>query len=241
MIRRSTSLATRRRLRHGVTRQPFGYIDETGRQKPGICTDDRHGGSAIGAAEADLARLAAGVQGRLASNAAMAGARIAARHAQEVLGEVKPTGSRQPGRSRAMSKKTVPATLCYSLRSLAFCAQTAHGYFPRAGYWNVGRVETSWGEDIMRKLLTVGGATALAIWALAASADEHGGDLEHRPQPQYLRGRGQDLHRLAEQHRGCQAVRVEGRRQSEGRLRGHHGRERALQRHVARESRIARA
>jgi hypothetical protein len=30
----------------------------------------------------DLARLAAGVQGRLASNAAMAGARIAARHAQ---------------------------------------------------------------------------------------------------------------------------------------------------------------
>ena len=57
MIRRSTSLATRRRLRHGDA-QPFGYIDETGRQKPGICTDDRHGGSAIGAAEADLARLA---------------------------------------------------------------------------------------------------------------------------------------------------------------------------------------
>jgi hypothetical protein len=33
-------------------------------------------------------------------------------------------------------------------------------------------VETSLGEDIMRKLLAVGGAAALALWALAASADE---------------------------------------------------------------------
>jgi hypothetical protein len=39
-------------------------------------------------------------------------------------------------------------------------------------YRNVGRVETSLGEDIMRKLLAVGGAAALALWALAASADE---------------------------------------------------------------------
>jgi hypothetical protein len=78
-----------------------------------------------------------------------------------------------------MSKKTVPAALCYGLRSLAFCAQTAHGYFPRAGYGNVGRVETSWGEDIMRKLLAAGGAAALALWALAASADEYKGAISN--------------------------------------------------------------
>ena len=67
-----------------------------------------------------------------------------------------------------------------SQRSLAFRAETAHGYFPRAEcYGNVGRVETSWGEDIMRKLLAVGGAAALALWAMAASADQITGTISN--------------------------------------------------------------
>ena len=41
------------------------------------------------ALKAELARLDVAVQGRLARNAAMAGARIATRHARQVLGEVK--------------------------------------------------------------------------------------------------------------------------------------------------------
>jgi hypothetical protein len=35
------------------------------------------------------------------------------------------------------------------------------------------------GEDIMRKLLAVGGAAALALWALAASADEVTGTISN--------------------------------------------------------------
>jgi hypothetical protein len=46
-------------------------------------------------------------------------------------------------------------------------------------YRNVGRVETSLGEDIMRKLLAVGGAAALALWALAASADDVTGAISN--------------------------------------------------------------
>jgi hypothetical protein len=50
---------------------------------------------------------------------------------------------------------------------------------PRTGYENVGRVETSWGEDIMRKLLAAGGAAALALWAMAASADDVTGTISN--------------------------------------------------------------
>jgi hypothetical protein len=35
------------------------------------------------------------------------------------------------------------------------------------------------GEDIMRKLLAVGGAAALALWAMAASADEYTGAISN--------------------------------------------------------------
>jgi hypothetical protein len=35
------------------------------------------------------------------------------------------------------------------------------------------------GEDIMRKLLAVGGAAALALWAMAASADEITGKISN--------------------------------------------------------------
>jgi hypothetical protein len=50
--------------------------------------------------------------------------------------------------------------------------------FHAPNYGNVGRVETSWGEDIMRKLLAVG-AAALALWAMAASADEATGTISN--------------------------------------------------------------
>jgi hypothetical protein len=51
--------------------------------------------------------------------------------------------------------------------------------FHAPSYGNVGRVETSLGEDIMRKLLAVGGAAALALWAMAASADDVTGTISN--------------------------------------------------------------
>jgi hypothetical protein len=40
-------------------------------------------------------------------------------------------------------------------------------------------VETSLGENTMRKLLAVGGAAALALWAAAASADQITGTISN--------------------------------------------------------------
>ena len=94
----------------------------------------------------------------------------------------------------------------------------------------------------MRKLLAVGGAAALALWALAASADEVTGTISNIDLTRntfVVEGKTYTASpsntvgvKLSELKEGDK-VRVE--------LRGHHGRERAVQRHVARESRIARA
>jgi hypothetical protein len=84
---------------------------------------------------------------------------------------------REPGPG-AKSNKTVRAALGYSLRSLAFRAETAHGYFPRAESRECRPSGNQLGEDIMRKLLAVGGA-ALALWAMAASADEVTGTISN--------------------------------------------------------------
>jgi hypothetical protein len=83
------------------------------------------------------------------------------------------------GQTLAQVKETVPAALCYSLRSLAFRVETAHGYFPRAELRECRPSGNQLGEDIMRKLLAVGGAAALALWAMAASADEITGTISN--------------------------------------------------------------
>jgi hypothetical protein len=83
------------------------------------------------------------------------------------------------GPDPAQVKETMPATLGYSLRSLAFRAETAHGYFPRAELRECRPSGNQLGEDIMRKLLAVGGAAALALWAMAASADEITGTISN--------------------------------------------------------------
>ena len=81
--------------------------------------------------------------------------------------------------SGAQVKEMASAALGYSLRSLAFRAETAHGYFPRAELWECRPSGNQLGEDIMRKLLAVGGAAALALWAVAASADEITGTISN--------------------------------------------------------------
>jgi hypothetical protein len=81
--------------------------------------------------------------------------------------------------SGAQVKEMASAALGYSLRSLAFRAETAHGYFPRAELWECRPSGNQLGEDIMRKLLAVGGAAALALWAMAASADEVTGTISN--------------------------------------------------------------
>jgi hypothetical protein len=82
-------------------------------------------------------------------------------------------------KTRTQVKEMAPAALGYSLPSLAFRAETAHGYFPRAELWECRPSGNQLGEDIMRKLLAVGGAAALALWAMAASADEVTGTISN--------------------------------------------------------------
>ena len=80
------------------------------------------------------------------------------------------------------------------------------------------------GEDIMRKLLAVGWRRPLPYGRWPRLADEVTGTISNiNLTRNTFDGRGQDLHGLAEQHRGCQAVRVERRRQGEGLHRGYHG------------------
>jgi hypothetical protein len=62
---------------------------------------------------------------------------------------------------------------------LRFALKQSMVIFNVPRYRNGGRVETSLGEDIMRKLLAVGGAAALALWALAASADDVTGAISN--------------------------------------------------------------
>jgi hypothetical protein len=78
------------------------------------------------------------------------------------------------GSARTFHKDCTGFTTFEVLRS-ALTQSMVTPHVPR----NVGRVETSLGEDIMRKLLAVGGAAALALWALAASADEVTGAISN--------------------------------------------------------------
>jgi hypothetical protein len=82
----------------------------------------------------------------------------------------------RPGPKSKKRCQPPSATACEVLRSALRQRMVT---FHAPSYGNVGRVETCLGEDIMRKLLAVGGAAALALWALAASADEVTGTISN--------------------------------------------------------------